>query len=222
MNDSERNYYNTFVRIRDFGAENNEAIKNTPAAVSNFALVATGVEEIEASGALQSSGAIGHGVVEKEIALADLRTTMRQINRTSRSLAVDNPSVAELFRMPHNNNEQQVLAAARAFLSNAAPIRQLFIDYGMPADFIDELEADIEAYADAIDRKNTAFDEGVGATANIGETVKDTLHAIRRLRGIVPNIFNGHAAKLAAWKSASHTERLPKTKTTAGGAAIKN
>ena len=213
MNDVERNYYNSFVRIRDFGVENNDVIKTFAVALSNFALVAAGVDEIEASGELQSLGAIGQGVVRKDFALADLRSLMRRINRTARSLAVDNPPIAELFRTPQGNNEQQRLAAARAFLTNAGPIQQQFIDYGMPADFIAGLEAAIETYEQAITQKNVAIDHGVGATASIGATLKATLKAVRRLRGIVPNIFADDPARLAAWESARHVERPAKSKT---------
>ena len=216
MTDAERNYYNAFVRMRDFGVANNDVIKNSAVALSNFALVSAGVDMIEGSGAVQSSGAISEGVVQKEFVLADLLASMRAINRTARSLAVDNPSVAELFRMPHGNNEQQTLAAARAFHTNAIPLQQQFIDYGMPADFLADLQADIVAYEEAITDKNEALDAGVGATANIGATVKDTLKAVRRLRGIVPNLFAGNAAKLAEWKSASHVEKLPKSSTNGG------
>jgi hypothetical protein len=214
MNDQERNYYNTFVRIRDFGAANHDAIKNVAAAVSNFSLVSTGVEEIDASGELQTSGAVGNGVVRKDLALAELRARLRQVNRTARALAVDNPSIVELFRMTYNNNEQQMLATARAFLTNATPIAQLFIDYGMPAEFIDQLEAAIGNYEQAITQKNAALDKGLGATADIGATIRETLSAVRRLRGIVPNIFAANPQKLAEWKSASHVRVSSRTKTT--------
>ncbi len=212
MTDQERNYYNAFVRMRDFGVENNTVVKNFPVALANFATLATGVAEIEASGEVQSSGAIGQGTSLKDFALADLRAAMRKINRTSRSLAVDDPPIAELFRMPSGNNEQQTLAAARAFLVNAAPLAQQFIDYGMPADFIAALQTEIADYEQAITQKNAALDLGVGATANIGATVRNALKAARRLRGIVPNIFADKPAILAAWASASHVERPPKKK----------
>lgn len=212
MNDVERNYYNSFVRIRDFGVENNDFIKNFAAALTNFELVAAGVDEIEASGELQTLGAIGHGVARKDFALADLRSLMRRISSTARSLAVDNPPIAELFRMPPGNNEQQRLAAARAFLSNAGPVQQQFIDYGMPADFIAVLETAIENYQQSAAQKNSARHNGVGATANIGTTVRATLRAVRRLRGIVPNVFAENTTILAAWASARHVERSPRTK----------
>ena len=212
MNDRERNYYNAFVQIRDFGAANHDEIKKVAAAVANFALVAAGVEAIEENGALQSSGAAGSVIIRKYMALADLRAGMRTINRTSRALAVDNPAIAELFRMPHGNNEQQTIAVARAFLTSAAPIRQLFIDYGLAPDFINVLEDDITDYEQAIAEKNTALADSVGATANIGATVEETLNAMRRLRGIVPNIFAGSAGKLAEWKSACHVARAPKSR----------
>ncbi|MBS1796896.1 MAG: hypothetical protein JSS81_23925 [Acidobacteria bacterium] len=210
MKDEERNYYNAFVKIRDFGTANEGAIGHYPMATANFALVAAGVEAIEASGELQSSGAIGQGVARKDFVLDTLMSMMRSINRTSRTLAVDDPPVAELFRMPHGNNEQKTLAAARAFLTNAGPLEARFREAGMRDGFLANLERAIENYAQAISQKNTASTTGVGATAKIGATIRDTLKAVRRLRGIVPNIFEDDPAKLAEWASASHVERPPK------------
>lgn len=210
MDDLERNYYNSFVRIRDFGVTNNPVVKDSAAALANFALVSAGVDAIEASGGVQSSGSIGAGTVQKDFALAELRGAMRAINRTAHALSVDDSPVGELFRMPRGNNEQQTLSAARAFLTNATPIQAQFVEFGLPATFLTEFAADIAAYEQAIGQKNEALDEGVGATANIGATVRETLKAVRRLRGIMPNLFAGNAAKLAEWKSASHVEKLPK------------
>lgn len=207
MNDQERNYYNTFVRVRDFGLENAGDFPPDSAAAENFALFASGVAEIESLGALQVSGAPAQAVMDKEIALAELRAEMRAINSTARALAVDTPGIGELFRTPHSNNEQQILAAARAFHDNAGTFSAQFINCGLSKNFLLNLETAITNYSLAVSRKNEALDERVGATANLGAIVKNLLKALRRLRGIIPNIYRDRPAKLAGWMSASHVER---------------
>ncbi len=57
MNDKERNYYNTFVSVRDFGVASVADLKAGSAGANNFALVGSAAAEMEQSGATQTSGA---------------------------------------------------------------------------------------------------------------------------------------------------------------------
>ncbi len=212
MNDKERNYYNAFVAVRDFGTENVADFKAGSAGAANFALVGAAADAMEQSGATQTSGASGEATVRKGIALAELREDLRAINRTARALAVDDSTVGELFRMPVGNNEQNLLAAARAFLTGATPLKDQFIEFGLPVDFIEDLQADINAFEQAVSGKGAATGEKVSATASIGDAVKNGLEGLRRLRAIVPNKYRDNPAKLAAWTSASHVVRAAKGK----------
>jgi len=213
MNDKERNYYNTFVSVRDFGAENTADFPAGSAGANNFASVGAAADEMEQSGAAQTSGASGQATMQKDVALAELREDLRAINRTARALAVDDSAIGEMFRMLSGNNEQNLLAAARTFLTNAAPLKNQFIEYGLPADFLDDLQSDITAFEQAASGKSTATGEKVSATASIGNAVQNGLEGLRRLQAIVPNKYRDNPAKLAAWTSASHVERAAKKKT---------
>ena len=113
MNDRGRNYYNAFVRVQVFGAENAADFPAGSAGANNFASVRAAADELERSGAAQASGAAGQTTVQKDVAIAEVRADLRAINRTARALAVDDSPIGELFRMPSGSNEQKLLAAAR-------------------------------------------------------------------------------------------------------------
>lgn len=212
MQDKERNYYNAFVRVRDFGVENAIDFPVGSAGATNFALVAAATDAMEQSGATQVSGTASQMVTQKDIAVADLRAELRAINRTARALAVDNPGIGDLFRMPHGSSEQDLLVAAMAFVTNATPLAAQFVAFGLPANFLVDLQADITAFAAAVTDKGTAINEKVSATTAIGTAVKNGLEGLRRLRAIVKNIYRDNPGRLAAWASASHVERPPKKK----------
>ena len=127
MQDKERNYYNAFVGVRDFGVENAADFPAASAGATNFALVAAAADAMEQSGATQISGAASQMVTQKDIAIADLRAELRAINRTARALAVDNPGIGDLFRMPHGSSEQDLIVAAIAFVTNATPLAAEFV-----------------------------------------------------------------------------------------------
>ncbi len=212
MNDLERNYYNAFVGVRNFGADNAADFKDGTAGARNFAAVGAAALEMEQSGAVQASGASGQTTAQKGLAIAQLREDLRAINRTARALAVDDSAVGELFRMPNGNNEQNLLAVARSFLTGATPLKDRFVEYGLPEDFIEDLQADITDFEQSVTEKSSVSGVKVSATASIGGAVKTGLEGLRRLRAIVPNKYRDNPAKLAAWTSASHIERAAKKK----------
>jgi hypothetical protein len=118
--------------------------------------------------------------------------------------------VAEQFRVPRNQNDQAVLATARAFASAALPLKAEFVKRGMPADFIEDLEADIEAFSEAITRKNEGRESHVTATAAIDDLIEHGMKAVQELDPIMRNTFADDPAKLAGWLSASRVERTPR------------
>ena len=101
-------------------------------------------------------------------------------------------------------------AAARAFVAAALPLKAEFVKRGMPADFLDDLEADIAALEEAQTRKIEGRDSHVGATAAIDDEIERGMNAVQELDPAMRNTFAHNAAKLAAWTSASRVERAPR------------
>jgi hypothetical protein len=100
-----------------------------------------------------------------------------------------------------------MLAAARAQAADALAVKAEFIKRGMPANFLEDLQADIEQFDEAITRKEQGRETHVEATAAIDDLIEQGLDARRELNPIVRNIFADESAKLAAWESASRIER---------------
>ena len=80
----------------------------------------------------------------------------------------------------------------------------------MPADFLEDLEADIEQFEEALTRRVQGRETHVTATAAIDDLVERGMNAVRELDAIMRNMFANNPAKLAAWMSASHVERAPR------------
>jgi hypothetical protein len=174
-------------------------------------ILATEIPKVEASGALQESNIGKAATVSKESAAVEVRADMRDIADTARSLAVDEPEIGALFLMPRGKSYQTLIAAATAFYDNSEQYEQDFIDYGLPANFRNDLLSGITALQDSTSEQNTAKDTKTGATGAVAASMKTMNEALRRLRGIVPNVYRNNPAKLAAWASASHVARPPKS-----------
>jgi len=217
MKDPERRRSEMLTRVRDFGASHVDAF---PAATSRgaelFADVRAIVEELETHAAAQSSGrsAGAQGTESRAAARAELSDALEAISRTARAMSFDAPGIAERFRLPRGNrNDQQLLNSARAFKADAAPLKAEFIRHELPADFLADLDARIIAFESAINAQNSSRETRVSATEAIDTSIERGLTAVRQLDAVVRNKFHDDPATLAAWTSASHVERAPRPAT---------
>lgn len=153
MDDLERRLTEMILRVGNFGAENAEAIRANQKAVAAFAVIQTAISRLEQLGALRASAG------ETKLAFSERRALLREevyfdltaIAKTARQIARDDAAFVNKFKVPRNNrNDAILLETARAFAADLVAVRQLFLDYGMPADFITELAADTDAFESAI------------------------------------------------------------------------
>lgn len=212
MDDITREFFNTFVSVRAFGQANAADFPTISAGGRNFQVFVDKIPIVEASGALRESNIDKQATASKVNAYAILRQYLRKINKTARSAGVDHPEIAVLFRMPHDNNYQKVIAAAMAFHTNGTTHRVVLIEFGMPADFLAVLQTRIDALQAATVEQDNTKTAKVGATANIEAEMEAMHDALRRLRGIVPNVYEDNPAKLAEWATASHVRSAPQSK----------
>jgi hypothetical protein len=201
-----------FVRVKQYMAENAADFPAGSIGAVQAAEMNAVVDLLDQLGSDQSAGFgdARFSFAGKKSARENVRDDLSEINQTARSMNYQFPNIAEKFRMPRGNNDQQLLAAARAFLTEATPHKTDFIAYGMPADFLDDLQADIEAFEAALGATGEAVDSHVEATAEIDEAIRRGMIAVRILNGVVKNIYRNNVGKLAAWTSASHIEKAPK------------
>lgn len=84
-----------------------------------------------------------------------------------------------------NDGKKLNLIAARAFLISATPLKNQFVEFGLPADFLEDLQTDITDFEQAVTEKNAATGEKISATASIGNAVKSGPEGLHRLLTIV-------------------------------------
>lgn len=166
----------------------------------------------------------GHGAERQATdgraeARAGLRERLEAIRRTARVMVDEVPGIAEKFRVPRSNGDQELLAAARAFAADAAPIADRFIAHEMPADFIADLNEHIAALEAKIREQAESAEDHIGARVEIEQALEEGLKQVRILDVAVRNKYANDPATLAEWTSASHVERSPRRKKNGGGSS---
>lgn len=146
---------------------------------------------------------------QKNAAINSLLEEMRAINRTARSINKQFPGIADQFKMPRSS-DQNVLNYARAFIEAATPIAAEFTSRGLPASFLTDLPAAIDAVEAAESHQSIALANKTNATASLVAALKQEKNIVHELNAIVRNIFRKDPGTLAAWESASRIERAPK------------
>ena len=214
MNDSQNRKRETIVRVRDFGAGRASDFAATSLANQIFTQFATALTKLDELAASQASGmgASREGTSTRDDAREELRRRMEAISRTARAIAIDSPGLEEKFRVPRGENDQILLAAARAFAVDAVPFAAQFVAHELPATFIDDLKASIANLETSISDQSGAIGGRVGSRAGIAAILEETMIALRKLDPIIRNKYADDPATLAEWTSASHIERAPQRK----------
>jgi|ERR1043166_934435 hypothetical protein len=209
MNDSQRRNFETLNRIEGFGAEHANDFAVASLGKQLFTEISTIVGNLQGYASSQAAGrgSARQGTSTRGAAREQLRTTLETIARTARGLAFDIEGIADKFRVPHNNSDQELLAAARAFAVAAAPISAQFIARELPPTFLQDLQDDIEALESAIDAQASGKGDRLAARADLDAQIDAGLIARRKLDPIVRNKYASNPGILAEWLSASHTER---------------
>jgi hypothetical protein len=215
MNDIHRRRFERLVRIADFGeahADSFDAGSKGGTALANIRTTLTEVGKLDATRNTGDSKA-KQGTSIKREARASLRSQLANISRTAKTISLDMPEVKDKFRTPNGNvNDQTLLGIARSFVVEATPLRDKFIEYDMPEDFLDTLNKSLTDFEKAINQQNTGVGTRTSAISAIEVALERGEAEAKRLDTIVRNKFRVDPSTLAAWESAQHLEHAGKGK----------
>lgn len=201
--------YDMFIRVVQF-LQDNAADFPTGVVAAQLAVLTAVVDRLQILLGDQAAG-LGDAKFEfndKDTARENLREMLSEIARTAASMVYQFPGIDLKFRMPRGNNDADLLGKARAFLTEAAPHRGDFENYGMDTNFLTDLQTLIDAFEASLGETGTAIDSHVEATAEIGAETRKGMIAVRTIDAPVKNKYRTDVGKLAAWLSASHIEKV--------------
>lgn len=212
MNSEQRRYIESFLRMNNFGMENSAEIPVDSPAKPAFETIEGGLSQLSAKGITRTSALTTKfsKTAHRQTLRQSLLDDFRDIVRTARVLGKTNPIYEDKFRLLRSRPpDLQLLEIARAFAADAEPLKNDFIRYGLPPDFLEDLIADADAFAQVINEQDSANRQKVDANASIGDIMGEMLDAREILTVVIPNIFRDNAGKLADWATASHVARAP-------------
>lgn len=130
-----------------------------------------------------------------------LKADLQGIHRLATALALETPGIDAKFAMPLTR-DAKLLVAARSFAEVAAPLSDLFIENAMPASFLDDLNAHIHAFDQAIAQYAAGSQACNAAATAIKNTMAAAVKASACLDATIRNTLANDAQKIAEWNLA--------------------
>jgi hypothetical protein len=214
MNERDIKQKERFIRAVAFKDDNLAVISTSEKGLEVFVDIAAAIAAIETESANQLKGSTT-SIKEnstKQTAREHLRTILQMFSRTANIVDYEIPNFSKDFVYPKNRTDQELLTSAKVTVPKATANKQIFIKYGLPADIIAELEAEINDFEATVPAAASAAGTKVTATSELNEIVKKGTIGMRIADAIIKNLFRDNPSKLAAWAAASHLERAAKRK----------
>ncbi|HET6408786.1 MAG TPA: hypothetical protein VFG14_12955 [Chthoniobacteraceae bacterium] len=159
----------------------------------------------QVAGSGQSEG----GVDLRATTARDFREYLKNVNRTARALETDHPGIRPTFRLPESGSYPALIARAQAIIAAATPLQASFVDAGLPATFLTELQALLTAFENATNQKHEGGITQVLGTAAIEARASIGVKAATDCDAYVRNHFRSNPEMLAAWAHARRIEKAP-------------
>lgn len=226
MDDRNIRRFTRATRVQTFGRANAADLPPGSRASDLFAELDPILAELTEARVGQLRGPVG-----KPALIDALSIDFKDIARTARAIKLDDSSFPDAnYRHPLTSVETPITTHADSLLklleddtrpvadggdtpdklAAKAALRAKFIAYELPADFVEDLRADRDALDACNSGKHDDNLEGVESTSAIDTLLSKAQTIITRLDAAIQNKYSRDPDKLAAWKSASRTERAAK------------
>lgn len=213
MKDSNRRDYEACKRDVQWSVDYVALIPVGTVFETKFAAMSAKVDSIEAKAGDQmlAIGETGEEFDQKGDSRSELRQKVSDISDAAVAAEPDNPGIQEVFRFRRNMNDADLLATARAFVLREPEFGAVIKDYSNNGSWSAQLTAAADAFEAAIDQASSALGSRAAAVAEINQEVAGAMQIKRTLDKMVP-LFITDTGALAAWNTATHVERAPKSK----------
>lgn len=146
-----------------------------------------------------------HASVVRKNELRDriISEPLTHLARIAKAASKENPAVAHRFGVPgRRTSDQAFLADVRHLIGEAEANKDLFVAFGMPVTFLDELRASLAEYRQSATEANSAVAAHVGAGVDLETVAEELRQVITKLDAMIRYRFRADSELLAAWGSA--------------------
>ncbi len=211
MTNNVRRKHNTLLSVKGY-MDTHPVVPPMAEITAQMVIVNSSIASIESLGGTQAHGegeALG-ATDSRELIAVDLRAALREISGIAKQLDQTlYPGSKATFRLTGTGSYTALLNRARSFTESIGPIKAVFVDRGLPADFDESLAALVDEMATAANRRVLGIQERKQGTVGMKVAARAGIKAVRVLDSIMSVKLKNDPTMLAVWKAAQHVERDP-------------
>jgi hypothetical protein len=202
MTNKGKRVFEMLVRVLVFRNTIQELIVKDSQVDQCFRKIESALNRIAAQSTLQTSGQNDMRVSSEERTSAreGLREHLENLTRTASSMGL------KQFFMPRNKNDRAMVDVARVFVQLAEPLKEEFVKYHVPEDFIERLKGGIVSLERAIQQQAAGQGSRRAATAAIATAEEEALTQLARLDPLMDNLLRENPPVRTAWYAARRIE----------------
>lgn len=191
------------ARVVGFCRDNASDLDGFQSAISRFEetmgrATSAAHEELTARLAVREAVAERNGLAE--VIHADLRLLAR-LARTAGEQALGTPIV---IRYPGpRRNQVQFLNGARVAVETGRERQELLGHYELPAGHLDRITAQLDTFAEWINRRDAAARAHIAARQTMRQMAKELTLVLDQLHALIAHRFRTEPARMGAWTSAA-------------------
>jgi hypothetical protein len=201
MTNKQLRRYEMLFRVMKFGAARQDRFPESTRVGEAFAIVSTAVRHLEGRAVAQML-LKREGARARAAARAELQRLLESISRTASIIQANSPERPHAFEMPEKKSAQALLIAARATAQHLEPVAAQLVEHGLPQTVVADFTAALDAYAEAVGRREVGKSETAASRKAIETTLDAAASAARRLDVMVANLLSADGAALAEWERA--------------------
>lgn len=108
-----------------------------------------------------------------------------------------------VFKMPSTGmRSENLLHAAQALRTTAGVYKDVFVEHGLPADFLDQLDAATTALKDSVDARGIARSRIIGASTTLVSERSLGRQIVMMIDASLAHVLKSDSAMLASWRQA--------------------
>jgi hypothetical protein len=206
LNSLQERVYDTGRRIQTFLDANDAALGtiNKSGMRAELDAVVTALGQSSTTQAAGRVNAIGETANQRTLRLALRLNNMQPIASVARAKLRTVPNFQAMTLPKPDTRVVSLIAHANGMAEAAQPYSQVFIDAGLPQDFLAKLTAAADAVKASIDTRAAARGQRSGATGTLKDLVTRARLALKALNALVVPVLSAdvsHSGLLAEWKS---------------------
>jgi|tagenome__1003787_1003787.scaffolds.fasta_scaffold20314536_1 hypothetical protein len=203
MNFSVRRKLDMAGRVRDFCRTHPDP--NNPGYTAAVQRLEERLDRAEALAQQEVSGrqAVSGAVINKEQLRLEIHKVISLLAGLAEPAAREERDLAAgIIRPDVNGSHQAFLTRSRVAAATASSHQELLVKYGMPENFLAELDAKLNEYEKALNQQHAGRAAHVGARAELEAVMSDVMLLVRQVDALNRFRFRSDLESLAGWKSA--------------------